>query len=142
MQTLRDPHRSPVVLVVEPDPVERERYGAWPEEAGMTPINCPGQPITACTCLGVRGERCALAAVADIVVLNATGLPAIKKPGTAGWRLLRYYLAAGKPVVVIADNYRKDRSFRPEQVAVLRPKPGSESLKLAVRMMLREAQRW
>ncbi len=142
MQTLCDPQGSPLVLVVESDPVERERYGAWLEEAGMTPINCPGPPIAACTCLGVRGERCTLAAVADIVVLDATGLPAIKKPSTAGWRLLRYYLTAGKPVVVISENYRKDRSFRPEQVAVLRPKPGSESLKLAVRMMLNEARRW
>lgn len=112
MQTLRDPHGSPLVLVVQSDPVERERYGAWLEEVAMTPINCPGPPVPSWTCLGVRGERCPLAAVADIVVLDATGLPGISKTSAAGWKLLRHYLAAGKPVVVIADNYRKDRSFR------------------------------
>jgi hypothetical protein len=55
--------------------------------------------------------------------------------------LLRYYLEHGKPVVVIADRYRKPR-FRPEQVFVLRPNPGRESLLLAVRAVLREAATW
>ena len=134
--------RSSLVLIVEPDPDDRERYGAWLEDAGMTPINCPGPPIPGLTCLGIRGERCALPAVADIIVLDATNLPGVSKSGTAVWRLLRYYLAAGKPVVLITDNYRKGPSFRAEQVAILRPNPGSESLKLAVRRMLQEAQRW
>jgi hypothetical protein len=44
--------------------------------------------------------------------------------------------------VVIADRYRPDRTFRPEQVAVLHSEPGRESVLLAVRRMLNEARRW
>jgi hypothetical protein len=45
-------------------------------------------------------------------------------------------------VVVIADHYRKDRTFRPEQVRVLSPNPGLESLLLSVKSMLKEARTW
>lgn len=87
-------------------------------------------------------RACPLAAVADVVVLSTRHLPGISKKGQPAWRLLRYYLGQGKPVVVIADRYRKDRTFRPEQVAILRPNPGPQSLLLMVRMMLKEAQKW
>ena len=74
-------------------------------------------------------------------MLDARRLPGIAKKGLPAWRLLRYYLKHGKPVVVIADKYRKDRSFRPEQVFVL-ANPGAQSLRLGIRSMLKEAQRW
>ncbi len=77
-----------------------------------------------------------------MVVLDTSRLPGVSKRGLPAWLLLRHYLARGKPVVVLADGYRKDRTFRPEQVAVIRPNPGRESLLLTVRMMLRESQRW
>ncbi|HET9848933.1 MAG TPA: hypothetical protein VFR68_10310 [Candidatus Dormibacteraeota bacterium] len=137
----RDPG-SPVVLLVEPDQTNRQLYGAWLEEAGMTPINCPGPRLPGFVCLGTCNRPCPLADVADVAVLDTCGLPGISKKGLPAWRLLRYYLAQGKPVVVIADHYRKDRSFRPEQVAILRPNPGPESLLLMVKAMLKEAQRW
>ena len=41
MKTTNDEEVSPVVLLVEPNERDRELYGAWLEEAGMTPINCP-----------------------------------------------------------------------------------------------------
>ena len=134
--------RNPLVLLVEPDDGERERYGAWLEDAGMTPINCPGPRIPGFFCLGVCNRPCPLAQVADVAVLDTRQLPGLSKQGLPGWRLLRYYLAQGIPVVVIADHYRKDRTFRPEQVAILRPNPGKESLLLMVKMMLREAKKW
>ncbi len=131
-----------MVLVVEPDRVDRERYGAWLEDAGLTPVSCPGPRIPELTCLGICGRPCPLANMADVVVLDTRQLPGISKKGLPAWRLLRYYLAQGKPVVVISDHYRKDRTFRPEQVAILRSNPGPESLRLMVKMMLREALRW
>lgn len=133
---------GPLVLVVEPCDGDRERYGAWLEDAGMTPITCPGPRLPGFTCLGMESRPCPLAELADVVVLDTCQLPGISKKGLPAWRLLRYYLAQGKPVVVIAEHYRKDRTFRPEQVAILRPNPGPESLLLLVRMMLKEAQRW
>lgn len=133
---------SPVVLVVEPDEQTRDRYGAWLEDGGMTPINCPGPRLPGFECLGTCGRPCPLAAVANLALLDARQLPGLSKRGLPAWRLLRYYLSSGKPLVVIADHYRKDRAFRPEQVRVLSPNPGPESLLLSVRSMLKEARRW
>src|SRR6266852_4336194 len=109
------------VLVIEPDQAERERFGAWLEEAGFQPINWPGPHLRGYTCLGVQGLTCALREAADVVVVDTRTLPGAAKPGTPAWRLLHYYLSAGKPVVVIAEKYRPDRSFRPEQVFSFAP---------------------
>jgi hypothetical protein len=79
--------------------------------------------------------------VADVAVLDVRRLPGISTKGLPGWRLIRYYLERGKPVVLIIDRYRKP-AFRPEQIFVLRPNPGRESLLLAVRAALREAATW
>lgn len=130
------------VLLIEPDEGERERFGAWLEEAGFQPINCPGPHLPGYTCLGVEGLPCTLRAAADVVVVDTRALPGAAKHGTPAWRLLRYYLSVGKPVVVIAEQYRADRSYRSEQVFSLRANPGRESLLLAVRQLLRRARSW
>lgn len=130
------------VLVVESDPSARDRYGEWLEAAGYSAINCPGPTSSEYNCLGVRGTPCPLGHAADIVLLDSRRLPGLSQKERPGWRLLRYYLKTGKPVVVIADRYRPDRSFRPEQVAVLHGEPARESVLLAVRRMLSESQRW
>lgn len=142
MNTAHGKYDSPVVLVVEPDERDRDLYGEWLENAGMTPINCPGPKVPGFSCLGTCGRPCPLAEVADIAVLDARQLPGLSKRGLPAWRLLRYYLGRGKPVVVIADQYRKDRASRPEQVKVLSTNPGLESLLLGVKSMLKEARRW
>ena len=129
------------VLLVEPDPVERERFGTWLESAGVDPINCPGPHAPDFTCLGTANAACPLVNLADVAVLDVRRLPKVSAAGRPGWRLLRYYLEHGKPVVVIADRYRKP-TVRPEQVFVLRPNPGRESLLLAVRALLRAAATW
>jgi hypothetical protein len=130
------------VLVVEHDPNTRERYGGWLEAAGFTAVNCPGPTASGFNCLGVRGMPCPLNHAADVVLLDSRTLPGVSSKDKPGWRLIRYYLKAGKPVVVIADRYRPDRSFRPEQVAVLHAEPSRESVLLAVRRMVTESQRW
>ncbi len=129
------------VLLVEPDPADRERFGSWLESAGVDPINCPGPHTPGFSCLGTSNAGCPLVNLADVAVLDVRRLPGLATRGLPGWRLLRYYLEHGKPVVVIADRYRKP-TFRPEQVFVLRPNPGRESLLLAVRAVLREAANW
>lgn len=133
---------QPTVLVVEADKESRERYGDWLEAAGYQAINCPGPSSSEYSCLGVRGVPCPLGHAADLVLLDSRRVPGLAHKEMAGWRLLRYYLKRGKPVVVIADQYRPDRSFRPEQVAVLHAEPGRESVLLAVRRMLNESRRW
>jgi hypothetical protein len=130
------------VLLVEPNEVLRDQYGAWLEEAGLQPINCPGPHAPDFTCLGARGERCALSMAADIVVLDSQPLSTVSRKGLPGWRLLRHYLALGKPVVVISSQPHRKQSFRIEQIACLTADPGRESLLLAVRRLLRDAQHW
>jgi hypothetical protein len=142
MNTANDKNANPVVLLVEPNERDREVYGAWLEDAGITAINCPGPNAPGFSCLGTCGRPCSLAEVADLVVLDTRQLPGLSKRGLPAWRLLRYYLGRGKPVVVVADPYRKDLTFRPEQVRVLRPNPGLESLLLSVKSMLKEARKW
>lgn len=138
-QVANDP---PTVLVVEDDAGVREHYGEWLEAAGYIVSNCPGPTVSGYTCLGVRGLPCPLGHAADIVLLDSRRLPGVSHKEKPGWRLLRYYLKTGKPIVVIADRYRPDRAFRPEQVAVLHSDPGRESVLLAVRRMLSESRRW
>jgi len=129
------------VLLVSPDPADRERFGDWLESAGIDPVNCPGPHAPAFTCLGTSNCACPLVGLADVAVLDLRQLPGVATPGRPGWRLLRYYLEHGKPVVLMADRDRKPR-FRPEQVFLLHPEPGRESLLLAVRAVLREAATW
>ncbi len=133
---------TPSVLLVEPDAGAAARYGEWLEDAGFQAITCPGPREGGSNCLGVRGLPCPLNHAADLVLLDTRRLPGISSKDKPGWRLLRYYLKAGKPLVVIADNYRPDRSFRREQVTVLHSNPGRESVLLAVRRMLVESKRW
>src|SRR5438094_9952586 len=114
MNTTNNNHVSPVVLLVERNERDRERYGAWLEDAGMTPINCPGPKVPGFSCLGTCGRPCPLAEVADLAVLDIRQLPGLSKRGLAAWRLLRYYLGLGKPVVVIADHCRTGRTVLAE----------------------------
>ncbi|HSO93104.1 MAG TPA: hypothetical protein VLS53_01365, partial [Candidatus Dormibacteraeota bacterium] len=120
----------------------KERYGEWLEAAGYIVSNCPGPTVSEHTCLGVRGLPCPLGHAADVVLLDSRRLPGVSNKETPGWRLLRYYLKTGKPIVLIADRYRADRAFRPEQVAVIHSDPGRESVLLAVRRMVKELRRW
>jgi len=129
------------VLLVEADSTDRERFGAWLESAGIDPIDCPGPHGPDFTCRATHNAGCPLVNVADVAILDVRRLPGISTKGLPGWRLIRYYLARGKPVVLITDRYRKP-AFRPEQIFVLRPNPGRESLLLAVRTALREAATW
>jgi hypothetical protein len=75
MNTTNDNHLSPVVLLVEPDERDRELYGAWLEDAGMTPINCPGPQMPELNCLGTGGRPCPLLEVADLAVLYSRQRP-------------------------------------------------------------------
>ena len=132
----------PTVLVVDDDRTTRDRYGEWLETAGYSVSNCPGPSLSERACLGMRGVPCPLSHAADIVLLDSRRLSGLSHRAKPGWLLLRHYLKAGKPIVVIAERYRPDHTFRPEQVAVLHSEPGRESILLAVRRMLNKSRRW
>src|SRR5438094_265265 len=111
MHTTNDKNANPVVLLVEPNERDRELYGAWLEDAGITPINCPGPKVPGFRCLGTCGRRCPLAEVADLAVLDTRQLPGLSKRGLRAWRLLRYYLGRGHPGLLSAPWKHRSVSF-------------------------------
>jgi hypothetical protein len=106
-----------LILLVEPEETDRRRVGGWLEAAGYSVMDCPGPKREDFTCLGVRGERCALVEMADLAILDGR---ALLEAGTdqAATHLLRYYLASDKPVLVLADGIGAEFSFEDDRVAV------------------------
>jgi hypothetical protein len=130
---------SPLLLLIEPDAVERERYGGWLEQAGFGVMECPGPGRIDMTCLGVRGHRCVLVEAADMAVLDVRVLRDAYRERAAGRRLLRFYLECGKPVLLMGGTTRPKTEFNDEHVSVMRRKPTRRALLSAVRTLLEEA---
>jgi CheY-like chemotaxis protein len=93
------------VLLVESDPAERERVARWLDEAGYEALMCSGPRAPTYRCLGGDGERCALAAGADAVVLDLWLASDTAMIGTPGWHLLAYYEGLGIPVVALVGDF-------------------------------------
>jgi hypothetical protein len=92
------------VLVVEADPAERDRFGAWLERAGYDVICCPGPTEPDYMCLGSRGRTCPLAAESSLVVLDMSLDSEGVVMGTPAEELLGLYLMAGHRVVVLGSH--------------------------------------
>lgn len=91
------------VLIVEADPTERRRFGAWLERAGFEVLTCPGPSEPDYTCVGSRGGACPLAAEADLVVLDMSLDSEGVVIGTPAEELLGLYLQSGHRVVVLGS---------------------------------------
>jgi hypothetical protein len=92
------------VLVVEADPVERGRFGAWLEGAGFEVLVCPGPMEPDYTCVGSRGRTCPLASEAALVVLDMSLASEGVVMGTSAEELLGLYLVAGHRIVVLGSH--------------------------------------
>ncbi len=95
--------RGPV-LVVEADPLERERFGSWLEGAGFDVLQCPGPTEPDYTCVGVRDGACPLLEEAVVVVLDMSTESEAVMMGTAAEEILGLYLLAGTRVVVLGSH--------------------------------------
>lgn len=125
--------RSPrSVLVVEADPLERGRFGAWLERAGFDVLVCPGPTEPDYTCVGARGGACPLAQEADIVVLDMSLESEAVVIGTAAEELLGLYLIAGHQVVVLGSHQGEEIRGR---LVRLRRHPEWDELVGAVRSL-------
>jgi hypothetical protein len=118
------------VLIVEADPAERRRFGAWLERAGFEVFTCPGPSEPDYTCLGSRGGACPLAAEADLVVLDMSLDSEAVVIGTPAEELLGLYLLAGHRVVVLGSRPGEEMPGRLKRV---RRHPGQTELVEAVR---------
>jgi CheY-like chemotaxis protein len=89
------------VLVVEPDRLVRDVIARRLVAADYDVTACPGPSAPDYTCMGTRGSRCPLEAVADVVVLDAD-LPGEEVADAAsGIDLLSYYTGMEKPTVTL-----------------------------------------
>jgi hypothetical protein len=92
------------VLVVEADRRERERIASWFEEDGFEVATCPGPTGPDYTCVGSRGGTCALAAEAQVVVLDMSLESEAVVWGTPAEELLALYLFAGHKIVALGSH--------------------------------------
>jgi CheY-like chemotaxis protein len=92
------------VLVVTDDAADRAMIGGWLDRAGYDALLCPGPSAPDYRCIGGRGERCPLAADADVVVLDMQLASDDMMTGSPGWELLLYYMAGGKKIVALASD--------------------------------------
>jgi len=93
-----------MVLVVEADPAERERFGSWLEGSGYDVLVCPGPTEPDYTCVGARDGVCPLVEEAGVVVLDMSTESEAVVMGTAAEELLALYLLTGSRVVVLGSH--------------------------------------
>ena len=118
-----------VVLLVESDPNDRDRYGTWLEAEGMEVIACPGPSGPEYTCLGRRTGACPLASKADVVILDAALPGDVFAEGASASDLVTLYTSVGKPVIGLATLARDV----PPPADFLRWPPTEKELVAAVR---------
>jgi CheY-like chemotaxis protein len=121
------------VLIVEPNDVERDRLSAWLEHAGYDVMSCPGPQTPDYTCIGVSQNRCPLARVADVVVLDMRSAGDDVMHGTTAWELVAFYNRHDARVVAIASNDETIATAQFAGVGVVRRPADEAELLAAVR---------
>jgi CheY-like chemotaxis protein len=117
------------VLVVEPNPTERERLAAALEDDGFRVTLCSGPTEPDYTCIGARSGTCPLATEESVVVLDMSLDSERVMMGTPAVDLLGMYLEAGHPVVALSPRPREEE---PGRLIRLRRHPETADLTAAV----------
>lgn len=120
------------VLLVEADPLERDRFGEWLEGAGFEVVACSGPGEPDYTCIGTRGGTCPLASGACVVVLDMSLDGEAVLAGTPAEELLGLYIGAGHNVLVLGSRRGEEV---PGELLRLRRHPERERLLGAVRSL-------
>lgn len=129
------------VLVVENDAVIRDRTASWLDADGYDVLLCPGPQAPDYTCVGGRGGTCALAAAADVVVLDLALESDAAMTGTPGWEVLLHYVSIGRPVLALVGAADPVRPIADDDVAVLARPVRRRPLLAAVRDLLERRDR-
>jgi CheY-like chemotaxis protein len=117
------------VLVVESDPVERERLAAALEGDGFEIVLCPGPTAPDYRCIGARLGRCPLATHRCIVVLDMDQDGDAAVHGTSADELLDFYLEGQHPVVTLNS---RPTAAEGDRILRLRRHPETDVLLTAV----------
>lgn len=92
------------VLVVESDPVERERLASALEGDGFEVVLCSGPSAPDYSCVGTREGKCPLAAEGCVVVLDMDLESEAAVEGVSAQELLGFYLGAEHRVVTLSSH--------------------------------------
>lgn len=106
-----------LVLLVHSNGDDRRKLGGWLEAAGYSLMDCPGPKREDFSCLGIRGRRCALVEIADLVILDGRVLEEAGGENEGVRKLLHYYLGCGKPILVLLDRIDGGIAFENDRVA-------------------------
>ncbi len=124
------------VLVVSSDAGLREQVAAWVDAAGYEVITCPGPHPPGYSCIGLRGERCPLDAVADLTVLDLHPSGPALGDETGRAALVEIYQADGRPVLVLADELSSEPQAETSGAAILERTADRGALMASVRELL------
>jgi hypothetical protein len=127
---------APSVLVVSSDAGLREQVAVWVGEAGYEVITCPGPHPPGYSCIGLRGERCPLDAVADLTVLDLHPSGPALGDQTGRAALVEIYQANGRPVLVLADELSSEPQAETLGAAFLERTADRGALMASVRELL------
>jgi CheY-like chemotaxis protein len=122
-----------IVLVVEPDPFERDRLGEVLEDAGYEVISCPGPTAPDYTCIGAREGACPLLEQADVVVLDTWLASDELGEGASSDELLELYASHGRAVVALGPGGWLHDPVSHERVIGLEEHPETWEIVAAVR---------
>lgn len=121
------------VLVVEADPAERDRFGAWLEEERYDVLTCPGPGEPDYSCVGDREGTCPLLAEAGVVILDMSTASEAVMTGTTSEELLALYLLHGSRIVALGSHPGEEV---PGRLLRLRRHPDRDLLLGAVRSLV------
>jgi hypothetical protein len=125
-----------VVLLVDLDPTERDRFGVALEDAGYRVVDCPGPSLPDLECVGSRQGYCPLLEQADAVVLDLWTQGDELGVGTSGEQLLELYVSSGRPVVTLGPGGQLADPIADERVVRLEEHADSTVVVDAVRLLL------
>jgi|GEM_PF-3569611 len=113
-----EPPPSRRVLLVSSDEGLRTDVSGWLEAAGHDVMCCPGPRHPQYSCIGVRGESCALERAAEVCILDLHPDGDELVDRTTRAELVRLYSEGGRPVVVLVDG-EDSLDFQPLPGAVM-----------------------
>lgn len=92
-----------IVLLVEGDERRAQQIRAWLTGEGYSVATCSGPVAPLYSCPHESADRCPLAELADVVLLDLSIDTDAVMEGVPGWVLLDEYRAAGKPVIALSE---------------------------------------
>lgn len=124
------------VLLVTRDEAIGDAIGDRLEGQGHEVMWCPGPHAPSYLCSGGRGERCGLAATADVVVLDGWLASDEARRGAPSWHLLLYYRNQNVPVVALVGPDGLPGPLRDASVVALPRDTDPAEVVAAVRSLL------